>query len=136
MDIVQLARELGKAVQQDEAYIKMRICEEAKENDEELSELIMDYNIKRMSLNQEIAKEEKDQDKISAFNKELRGIYSKIMQNKNMAEFEKARRAFDEKIQEVYGIINNCIDGQDPDTTQYDASIGCGGNCSSCAGCG
>ena len=79
MEIIQLARELGKAIQQDEAYIRMRAAEQVSEEDAELQELIGEYNLKRLSINMEASKTERDDEKLQALNKEMRSIYAKIM---------------------------------------------------------
>ncbi len=135
MDMIELAREVGKAIQQDEDYIKMRLAEQRSESDEELQELIADYNVKIMAVNSENAKTEKNEERIRELNKEVRGIYSKIMQNENMKEYEASKRDFQDKLQKVMAIITNSADGEDPETTDYIGGMGCTGSCGTCGGC-
>lgn len=135
MDIIELARELGKAIQEDESYIKMRVAEQASESDEALSELIMDFNLKKMAINSESAKVDKDEEKIKLLNKEMRHMYSQIMQNENMIKYNDAKRDFGEKLQRVLAIIQNSASGDNPETTDYYGGMGCSGNCGSCGGC-
>ena len=134
MEIIQLARELGKAIQQDEAYIRMRAAEQVSEEDAELQELIGEYNIKRLSINMEASKTERDDEKLQALNKEMRSIYAKIMNNGNMKEYNSAKQVFETKLRQVMGIIQNSAEGDDPETT--DPVSGCTGSCATCGGCG
>ena len=133
MDIIELARELGKAVQQDEDYIKMRIAEQNSESDEELCELIAKNNSIRDMISDEACKPDRDAVKLQELNREMRKVYAEIMSNENMAEFTKLRQQFDVKIHRVLAIIQNSAMGGNPETT--DLSQGCSGSCSSCSGC-
>ena len=136
MDMIELARQIGKEIQQDETYINMRLAEQASEADEELQELITDFNIKRMAVNNETAKVDKDEEKLQNLNKEMRHLYSQVMQNENMIKYNQAKKEFDGKLQRVLAIIQNSADGDDPETTDFIGGMGCSGRCGSCGGCG
>lgn len=84
MDVIELARELGKAIQQDERFLAMQIARQNSDNDDELQQLIGEFNLKRMAINNEAAKENRDEAKLQQLNSELRETYAKVMQNKNM----------------------------------------------------
>lgn len=133
MDMIQLAREIGKKIQEDEAYIKMRLAQQVSEEDEELQNLVGEFNLKRMSINNEASKVDRDDEKLQELNKEMRHIYAQIMQNENMAKFNQAKQEFDTKLQRVMAIISNSAEGEDPETTDF--TPGCSGSCSSCSGC-
>lgn len=135
MDIIQLARQLGAAIQQDESYIKMRTAEQVSEEDETLCELMEAYNTKRMMINVEASKVDRDAEKLQALNKEMRKLYAAIMSNENMKAYNEAKREFDSRLETVRGIINNSALGDDPETTDPLSSEGCTGNCASCGGC-
>lgn len=135
-DIIELARQLGGAIQQDEAYIKMRAAEQLSEEDEALQESIEAYNTKRMMINIEASKTDRDDEKLQQLNKEMRHLYAAVMSNEHMKEYNDAKREFDEKLQRVLGIINNSALGDDPETTDpFTSGSGCSGNCASCGGC-
>lgn len=135
MDIIELARQIGREIQQDEAYIKMRSAEQVSEADEELQELITDFNMKRMAINNEASKVDRDDEKLQALNKEMRHLYSQVMQNENMIIYNQAKQEFDSKLQRVLAIIQNSANGDDPETTDFVGGTGCSGSCSSCGGC-
>ncbi|MBQ5565577.1 MAG: YlbF family regulator, partial [Clostridia bacterium] len=120
---------------QDEAYIKMRLAEQESESDKELQKLIENYNIKRMAINSEASKVDRDDEKMQQLNKEMRHLYSQIMQNQKMLDYNSAKQEFETKLQRVFAIIQNSADGDDPETTDYTGGMGCSGSCSTCGGC-
>ena len=61
MDVIATARELGKAIQQDERFIRMMAAQQTNDDDEQLQKLIGDFNLKRVDLNSEVSKAERDQ---------------------------------------------------------------------------
>ena len=134
MDIIELTRELGKALQQDPSYLNMQIARQASDEDESLQKAIGEFNLKRMAINNEAQKEERDEETLKRLNEEFREVYASIMQNENMQRYNDAKTEFDALIQRVTGIIGLCADGEDPETCDYDAAS-CGGNCASCGGC-
>ncbi len=133
MDIIEKARELGKLIQQEETYIKLHEAQEKADADTELQDLIGEFNLKRISINNEASKTEKDQEKLQALNQEMRAVYAKIMQNENMIAYNEAKDKFDIIANRVTAIVNNSINGEDPETTDF--SAGCSGSCSTCGGC-
>ena len=50
MDVIELTRELGKAIQQDERFLAMQIARQNSDNDDELQQLIGEFNLKRMAI--------------------------------------------------------------------------------------
>ena len=134
MDIIELARELGAALQQDDAYINMRAAEQRSEEDEALSELLEEYNTKRIAINYEASKVDRDDAKMQSLNKEMRALYAQVMQNEHMKEYNAAKAKFDTKLSTVLGIIQNSALGEDPFSTE--PAGGCSGSCQSCSGCG
>lgn len=134
MDIIDMTRELGKLLQQEDSYKNMRAAESKADADTELQGLIKDFNIKRLSVNVETQKTEKDGEKIAQLNKEMQKVYADIMANENMKAYNEAKQEFDKISGRVMTILQNCIAGEDPETTDFDSS--CTGSCSTCGGCG
>lgn len=134
MDIITMARELGKAIQQEEAYIKLHEVQSKADADSELQSLIGEFNLKRMAINNEASKKERDQDKLSSLNTEMREVYSKIMSNENMIAYNEAKDAFDAIANRVLAIVQQSSEGADPKTADYSQSS-CSGSCETCGGC-
>lgn len=134
MDVIELARELGKAIQQDERFLAMQIARQNSDNDDELQQLIGEFNLKRMAINNEAAKENRDEAKLQQLNSELRETYAKVMQNKNMNAYNEAKELMDNMLKRINAIISISAEGGDPEITDLTEDT-CGGSCSSCAGC-
>lgn len=135
MDIIEKARELGKLIQQEESYIALQKAQADADADMDLQNLIGDFNMKRMSINNEASKKDKDSDKLALLNSQMREDYSKIMSNKNMIAYNEAKDAFDMVANRVLAIVQQSAEGADPETADYSTSS-CSGSCNTCGGCG
>ena len=133
MDVIAKARELGKAIQQDERFIRYAKARLANDEDKELQDAIGEFNLVRMELDREVNSDEKNDDKVKELNEKLRKVYSSVMSSPAMVEYNTAKAALDTLVNEVNVIISKSIDGEDPDTC--DTSSGCTGSCDSCGGC-
>lgn len=133
MTMIELARELGKEIQKDPSYINVKAAEQACDEDKELQDLMAEFNMKRMTLNQAVNNPEKDEEKIAKLNEELRDCYDKVMSNENMDNYNNVRAELDHKLKHVIDIITMSAEGADPDTVQEHSDCGC--DCSSCGGC-
>lgn len=133
MDIIELAREIGRKIQSDDIYLKLKVAKQNSDEDKYLQDLIGDFNLKRIAINNETAKENRDNKKIQELNTELREVYSKIMKNENMTAYNIAKQEMDSVLKRVTAIIMQSAEGEDPETTDYEES--CTGSCSSCSGC-
>lgn len=132
MDIIEMTRALGKAIQQDERYIRLSVARDNNDNDEKLQEMIGNFNLKRVEVNQEAARPDKDQAKLDALNESIRALYKEIMDNPNMVEFNAAKEEIDSLMNFVNQILVLSVNGQDPDTVEQSS---CTGSCATCAGC-
>lgn len=133
MDLIEKTRELGKLLQDEESYKSMKEAEKKADADTELQELIKEFNLKRLSINVETQKAEKDGEKIAQLNKEMQKVYADIMANENMKAYNESKQLFDQVSGRVMTILQNCIAGEDPETTDFDSS--CTGSCATCGGC-
>lgn len=133
MDIIKLARELGHAIQEDESYKNLKNAEKLADDDKELQDLIGEFNLKRIAINNEASKEEKSDEKMKELNQEMRNAYANVMKNEHMAKYQDAKMELDQLVQRVLAIITNSSQGEDPDTT--DLSNNCTHDCSTCGGC-
>lgn len=78
---------------------------------------------------------ERDQEKLSKLNTEMREAYSQIMSNENMIAYNDAKAAFDVVANRVLAIVQQSAEGADPETADYSQSS-CSGSCATCGGCG
>ncbi|WP_457945140.1 YlbF family regulator [Caproiciproducens sp. LBM24188] len=134
MDIISLAREIGKEIQKDERYLKMRVAQQNADEDQQLQQMIGEFNLKRIAINTESQNANADPEKIQTLNQELRAVYEQIMKNPRMTAYNEAKKDFDTLLKRVNAIISLSAEGEDPETADYEEHS-CGGNCSSCSGC-
>lgn len=135
MDVIAKVRELGAIIQQDERYLNFIEARKANEADDELNGLIGKLNLIQMSYQNESSKETPDEAKIEGYDKEFREVYAQVMQNANMAAYEKAKNEIDSMMNEVMQLLSLCVNGEDPATCQIPEEHECGGSCSTCGGC-
>lgn len=135
MTIIEQARALGAAIQQDERYKRYFACAEKTDTDPDIQKKIGEFNILRQQLNQEMQKTDKDADRMTALDTDIRTLYDEIMATPVMVEFNEAKDAIDKLVSSVNYIITQSANGEDPETCPETPPT-CGGSCSTCGGCG
>lgn len=133
MNIIDLARQIGVAIQNDETYIRFRAAEQIVESDDKLQELIGEFNMLKMSINNEVTKNEQNSEKIAGLNEKCKAAYEQIMQNENMVKYNEEKKQLDSILVRVNTIIMKSVQGEDPMTADYNSQ--CGGSCETCGGC-
>ncbi len=133
MDVIKSVRELGKAIQADERFIRYAKARLANDNDTELQAAIGEFNIVRMELEREVTAENKDDKKVEELNQKLRDVYGKIMSAPAMVEYNTAKAELDSLVNEINTVISKALEGEDPETCETTAA--CTGSCATCGGC-
>ena len=62
MNVIEMTRELGKLIQQDDRYVAYNLAVTANDDDAELQNIIGEFNLKRLALNEELGKADKNTD--------------------------------------------------------------------------
>ena len=133
MDVIEVTRELGKAIQADERFVRYAKARLANDADVDLQNAIGEFNIKRMELEKAVSEEAKDEVLVKKLNEELRESYGNIMASPSMVEYNTAKAMLDQMMNEVNIVLSKSLDGEDPETLTVDS--GCTGSCSTCGGC-
>ena len=133
MDVIAMARELGAAIQRSDEYTAYNVAKNAADDDADLQGMIGDFNLKKLSLNAEVQKEDKDPEKLASLNEEVRALYARIMSHPTMAAYNTTKEELDRVLNFIQQIIVYSANGEDPATIQEETS--CGGDCSGCSGC-
>ena len=113
MDCIDLFKRAAMALQTDSRYLAMDQARKMNDKDEELQNLIGEFNLARMDLNNEIGK---------------------IMADDGMVAYNEAKRDWEALVNYIDAIINTAMNGGDPMTVQ-EPSASCTGSCSTCGGC-
>ncbi len=133
MDIIEMTRELGRALQNDDRYIAYNLAKQVNDEDKELNDDVERFSELRNELTKAMSAEDKDTDLIKQLDEDIKTTYQKVMSNKNMIVFQGAQKALEDLVTSMNQIITMCANGEDPDTCQ--PSTGCTGSCSTCGGC-
>ncbi len=134
-DLINLAREIGFAIQNNDYYIEFKIKEQNMQCNKELQKTIEEFNLKKADLNLEISKAESDIKKIDKLNKEIGDLYQAIISNEAMKEYNRSKEKFNQILKQISLIINKSAEGQDPYSISIEEHEECQGSCSSCSGC-
>ena len=135
MTIIEMAREMGKLIQESEEYKALADARTASDNDETLQEQIQHFNLIRMKMDIESSKPEPDEEKLKNLNEELMTVYTEVMGSEKMVAFNVAKEAIDSLMNNVTTLLSAVVNGADPATFDPEQA-GCSGSCSTCGGCG
>lgn len=135
MKLIEMAKELGKALQTDARYLAFRKAAENNDNDKALQDKIGKFNLLRLDLDNEHSKEQPDQERMAALNAQAQALYSEIMKTESMTAYQTARAEFEQLLDGINRVIAMSAAGQDPDSYDPNAQTSCSGNCSGCSGC-
>ena len=75
MDCIDLFKRAAVALQTDPRYLALDQARKANDNDENLQNLIGEFNLARMDLNNEIGKSERDDARITELNEKVNNLY-------------------------------------------------------------
>ena len=134
MDVIAMARELGKEMQKDPRYAAYMAAQANADADQELQDMIGQFNLKKIDLQNEIQNPDKTQESLRAIDAVLKEMYAKIMGNSNMIAYNIAKREMDSMLSFIQEIITAAANGEDPDTVEESTSA-CSGSCATCGGC-
>lgn len=136
-DIIYEFRLLAKKLQQDDRFIYLEQVKKKMDMDQELQEQIQKFNTLQYEYRIEIVKDDKEKDdaKLQQINKDMISVYSDIMANEFMMEYNECKTEVDKVTQLIQAIITAAVNGGDPMIVEVPEG-GCSGSCSSCSGCG
>lgn len=134
MDIIQEFKKLAVQLQKEDALVYLDQAKKMNDMDQELQEVIGEFNITRYNLNAELMKSEKDEAKVDELNEKLNDLYSQIMHNENMINYNQAKEEVELIVQHIQAIVAAAVNGADPMTVELPEE-GCSGSCSTCGGC-
>ena len=127
MDIMEMAKDLGKAIAQSPQMARMQETEKVQNNDEQAQKLIGEYNLRRMQLAQKAQKEDVTKEELESIREELDSEFEKLLKNQAINAYVTAKKDVEALIGQVNNILSYYITGE---TNQ-----GCGHSCDSCSGC-
>ncbi len=134
-DIINEFKLLAVKLQQDDRVVYLDQVKKKMDMDKELQDLIGKFNLAQYNYRIEAVKEDKDEAKLEEMNKELIAVYSDIMANEFMIEYNECKTEVDKLTQHIQAIITSALNGGNPMLVELPEG-GCSGSCASCSGCG
>ena len=111
MDCIDLFKRAAVALQTDSRYLVLDQTRKANDKDEELQNLIGEFNLARMDLNNEIGKSERNDARIAELNEKVNSLYGQIMGNEGMVAYNEAKRDCENLVNYIDAIINTAMNG-------------------------
>ncbi len=140
MDVIEVTRQLGAAIQADDRYLTFMEAKKAADNDANVQLMLSQIEAIRTQYQNEASKPAPDQASLQALDQSFQTLYQQVMANETMQAANAAGQEIDSMMNYIMQILSLCVNGEDPATCEPKAQEGCGcegGDCSSCGGgCG
>ena len=134
MDVIELTRQLGAAIQADEKYQKFAAAKKAADEDDTVQAQLAEIEKIRTEYQEAAMAENPDDARLSKLDQEFQMAYAGFMGSETMESYENARAELDAMMNYIMQILYLCVNGEDPATCEPHEDD-CGGECSACAGC-
>ena len=118
MDCIDLFKRAAMALQTDRRYLALDQARKMNDSDEELQNMIGEFNLARMDLNNEIGKPERNDARIAELNEKVNTLYGQIMSDEGMVAYNEAKRECEALVNYIDAIINAAMNGGDPMAVQ------------------
>ena len=123
-EMMKKAHELGQLIKDSDEMKALKAAEEAQAADDAAQELVKEFNMKRMNLARDMQEGKLEQGE--AIKKNNDAFNEMIEKSESIKNYVAAKKAFDKMVNEVNGIINIYITGEEG---------GCTHDCHTCGGC-
>ena len=130
MDAVfQKTRELGQALMESEAYLKMNAAEDKAMQNEEAARAMGEYLEKRQELQSMMQSENPDPGALKRISDEMDEAQERLQMMDDIVALTEARNAFNALIGQINQVLQFIVTGEMQEPS------GCSGSCASCSGC-
>lgn len=133
MDVIELTRQLGAAIQADERYTKLAAAKVAVDNDAEVQDKMKKIEEIRLAYQTAAMDAEPDEKLMGKLDKDFQDVYASLMVTDGMASYEEARAELDELMNYIMQILYLCVNSEDPATCEPPEEHECGGDCGCCS---
>jgi cell fate (sporulation/competence/biofilm development) regulator YlbF (YheA/YmcA/DUF963 family) len=132
-DAITMFKEAAAQLQKEEAYLYYAHARQQNDEDMGLQDAIGEFNLVKLELQQSMADENADPAKTEELNRKLSEMYTSIMENPCMVNYNEAKSGMDTLLAYINAIITAACNGEDP--MLVEEPHGCTGSCSTCGGC-
>jgi len=128
--VFEKTRELGEALQESEAYKRMKEAEIKAMQNMQAAEMMAQYLEKRGQIQEMMEVENPDPAVMQRLSNEMDEIQEKLQLIDDIAELTAARGEFNALIGQINQVLQFIVTGR-----MTEEEGGCSGNCASCSGC-
>ena len=107
MDCIDLFKKAAAALQTDPRYLELDAARRENDMDEELQNMIGEFNLARLDLNNESAKAETDAARVAELNQRVNDLYSQIMASEGMVRYNAAKAECEAMVSHIDAIIKD-----------------------------
>lgn len=135
MDVIEITRQLGAALQQDERYTRFMEAKEAADNDANAALMMSQIEAIRSQYHAEASKPAPNQGELQNLDQSFQKIYQQLMGNENIQRANEAGQELDKLMNYIMQILSLCVNGEDPATCEpkpQEHQCGCGDDGCSC----
>ena len=132
-DILDSAINFAKEIQKTKEYLKLEEAKKNNDNDEELVRMITEYNNLTEKVKNLISTKNSQKEEIDKTNDEISIIYKKIMENKNMIDYDLASSEMNILMNKINSILIDAVNGKKIDSCSKNKVFNCG-SCRKCSG--
>ena len=127
-DILNLTIEFAKKIQKTKEYLNLKKAKEINDKDHELKNNIAEFNELTENV-KSLIKNSSKKEEIDEENSKISLIYSKIVNNENMINFNKASNEMNILMNKINNILIKAVNGEDFENSCVEF------NCESCKKC-
>lgn len=127
--IIEKAQELGTLIAESPEKAAADTAVDRMNNDEEAVMLLATYNENRKAATEKLRGKEPTKEELEEYRDYVQAEFDKIAQNKIIADYIEANKAFELLVQQVNAVLSYFITGQEAEGGS------CSGSCSTCSGC-
>ena len=128
--VFEKTRELGEALQESQAYLRMKEAEIKAMQNMEAAEMMALYLEKRGQIQEMMEVENPDPGAMQRLSNEMDEIQEKLQMIDDIVELTTARAEFNALIGQINQVLQFIVTGR-----MTDEEGGCPGSCNSCSGC-
>ena len=121
-------RELGEALLESDAYLKMEAAEDKAMANQEASSTMAEFLEKRTELQAMMQSENPDPGAMKRLSEEMDGIQDRLQMIDDIVALTEARNEFNSLIGQINQVLQFIVTGRMEESS-------CGGDCGSCGGC-
>ena len=129
-DILNLTIEFAKKIQETKEYLNLKKAKEINDKDHELKNNIAEFNELTENV-KSLIKNSSKKEEIDEENSKISLIYSKIVNNENMINFNKASNEMNILMNKINNILIKAVNGEDFES--FCVEFNCG-SCKKCSG--